>query len=257
MSRYFFDNRHFQRWLFLLGGIAFILALLKNVFLQQHPGIAYYMVEVLAFIFFLTAFYISDRNNQGLRSEIKRLGEELKDTRSIHEQKIVELESVIAGYEAKQNEETRFASYQDKVIQRLVNDPVAKTDKHHLLYLFSELFHAMAVVWYEKDKPSGRFNVQATFGLPEDFELSPFEEGEGLHGQAAADGEATKIEDIPEEYLPVSTALGKSKQYFLYLLPVVKGQKCTGLIELMTFRESDVERLWPGVMTKLVDKNII
>ena len=257
MSRHFFDNRNFQRWLFLLGGVAFALALFKNVFLQQHPGIAYYMVEVLAFIFFLAAFYISDKNNQRLRSEIKRIGEELKDTRLIQEQKIKELESVVAGYEAKQNEETRFASYQDKVIQRLVNDPVAKTDKHHLLYLFSELFHAMAVVLYEKDKPSGRFNVQATFGLPEDFELSSFEEGEGLHGQAAADGEATKIEDLPEEYLPVNTALGQSKQYFLYLLPVVKSKKCTGLIELMTFRESDVERIWPGVMKKLVEKNII
>lgn len=257
MNKGKFSNYNFQKWLFLLGISGFVLALLKNFFLDQHPGAGYYVVELLAFLFFLTAIFISDKNNQMLRKNLEiseKINHELKQNNI---KKVDELQSIIAGYEAKQNEATRFASYQDQVIKKLTSDRKVYEDKYHFLHLISELFHAMAIVLFKKDEPSGLFVVEETYGLPEDFESPSFEKGEGIHGQAVVGEKPTLIDEVPEEYVPVSTGLGSTRQYFIYMLPVIKEDGCTGLVELMTFKETDVQRLWPGVMEKLVAHGVL
>jgi hypothetical protein len=257
MNNRFYSNDFFQKWLFLFGGVAFVLSLLKNIFLEEHPGIFFYMLEFLAFLFFLSAFYLSDKNNQQLRTRINDTELSFGEEKSKLNNKIKELEDVISGYELRRNEATRFASYQDQVIEKLVRDKKVYKDKHYLLHLLSELFHGMAVIFYKKDEPSGMFIVESTYGLPDDFNPQSFEEGEGLHGQAILNGEASLIEDIPEDYVEVNTGLGNSHGYFLYLLPVIKNNDCVGLVELMTFRETDVRKLWTVVMEKLVASNIL
>ncbi|MFO8001114.1 MAG: GAF domain-containing protein [Marinilabilia sp.] len=257
MSKMNFVDRNFQKWLLLIGGTAFVLSLLKNIFLGQHPGAIYYVVEFLAFLFFLTAFFICDKNHERAQKQILELQHSMEKEKSRHNARENELQEIIKGYEEKQNEATRFASYQDKVIGKLLSDEAVYHDRHHLLYLLSELFHGMAVILFKKDEPSGRFVVETTYGLPDDFEPQSFEAGEGIHGQVVNDGKPELIEDIPEEYFSVNTALGESRNYYLYMLPVIKDNVCTGLIELLTFRESDVERIWPGIMNKLVEKDIL
>ena len=257
MSRFRLNNNAFQKYLFLLGGIAFGLSLLKNIFLEQHPGTLFYMMEFLSFMFFLAAIFVSDRNNQKLRERINQLEQTTGEERRQFQHKIDGQNEIIAAYEAKENEQTRFASYQEKVLKKLINSNAAGKDKHQFLYSIGELFHAMAVVLYKKEEQDGHFVVEATFGIPDDAEVSGFEEGEGLHGQAASDGKPLLVEPVPEDYIEVETALGKSDEYYLYLLPIVKENVCTGMIELLTFKRSQVSDLWPSVMEQLVKKEII
>ncbi|SFE29138.1 GAF domain-containing protein [Thermophagus xiamenensis] len=257
MIRHFFNNHNFQKWLFLFGGIAFTLSLFKNVFLSHYPGTSYYLVETLAFLFFLAAFYISDKNNQFVHLQLKKYKNKLEDERIKSEQKIRELENLIAEYARKDDEEKRFVSYQDKIIQKLVTDSRVQSDKHHFLFLLIEFFQGMAAIWYKKEEPDNQFNVEASFGLPEDFEPKPFVEGDGLNGQAVTDKKPLMVKDVPADYVSVETALGKSKNYFLYLLPILKEGECVGLIEIMTFKDCDAERHWPAIMEQLIKKNIL
>jgi hypothetical protein len=257
MFKRIFEAYNFQTWLFLLAGIGFVLSLLKNLFLTQHPGAGYYVIEILAFMFFLTAFFVCDKNNYILSKRIREIEQENNERLEKDESKIRELKEIINRYELEKNESTHLATYQDKIIGRIVSDKIVYHDKHHLLYLISELFHGMAAIMYKKDKPSGKFNVETIYGMPEDFEAEAFDEGEGIHGQAVKDKKAGLIEDVPPDYISVSSALGQSNSYFLYMLPVVNNDECTRLIELMTFRETEVERLWPGVMVKLVEKEVV
>jgi len=252
-----FSENNFQKWLFLLGGLAFVLSLLKNAFLGQHPGAVYYMVEFLAFLFFLSAIFFSDKTHSFLRKRLNEMQQHLDEEKADHEKQMKELQETIARYEEKENEAARIASYQDKVIGKLTSDEKGYSDKHHLLYLLSEVFHGMAVILYKKDEPSNQFVVQATYGLTDDFEPRPFRPGEGVHGQVVNDRKPELIEDVPEEYVEVGTTLGSSRNYYLYMLPVIQNNVCTGMIELLTFRESDVERIWPEVMNKLVEKEIL
>jgi hypothetical protein len=257
MGRFYFSHNAFQRYLFLLGGIAFVLSLLKNVFLEKHPGTLFYMLEFLSFIFFLAVFFVSDRNNQQLRAAMKSLSKDKEEEVDRCRQRIDALNEVIAGYEEKENEATRFASYQEKVLQQLIKSGKAGKGKHKLLYSLGELFHGMAVVLYKKEEPDGQFSVEVTYGLSEEVEIPGFYPGEGLHGEAVAGGIPVLVEPVPEDYLEVETGLGKSSNYYLYLLPVIKNEECTGLLELLTFKKSRVEDLLPSVMEQLVEKEIL
>ncbi|MFW6351198.1 MAG: GAF domain-containing protein [Bacteroidota bacterium] len=257
MSRFNFSNHAFQKYLFLLGGIAFVLSLLKNVFLEKHPGTFFYMLEFLSFIFFLAVFYVSDRNNQHLRFLLQSQKIEKDKEIQGYRNRIESLNDIIAAYEEKENEATRFASYQEKVMKQLIKSGNAGKDKHKLLYSLGELFHGMAVVLYKKDEPDGLFSVETTYGVSEDFEIPGFYSGEGLHGEAVLQRMPVLVEPVPENYIEVETALGKSRSYYLYLLPVIKNEECTGLLELLTFKKSRVEDLWPSVMDQLVDKEIL
>lgn len=257
MSRFNFSHNAFQRYLFLLGGIAFVLSLLKNVFLDKHPGTLFYMLEFLSFIFFLAVFFVSDRNNQQLRAALNSLREDKNEEINRCHQKIEALNEAIAGYEEKEHEATRFASYQEKVLKQLIKSGDTGKGKHKLLYSLGELFHGMAMILYKKEEPDGQFIVETTYGLSDEIEIPGFYSGEGLHGEAAAQGVPTLVESVPEDYLTVETALGKSSNYYLYLLPVIKNDECTGFLELLTFKKSRVEDLWPSVMAELVEKGIL
>jgi hypothetical protein len=257
MSRFHFSHNAFQRYLFLLGGMAFVLSLLKNVFLEKHPGTLFYMMEFLSFIFFLAVFFVSDRNNQQLRALVDTLRKEKEHEIDRCNQKLDALNEVIAGYEEKENEATRFASYQEKVLQQLIKSGKAGKGKHKLLFSLGELFHGMAVVLYKKEEPEGQFSVEASYGMSEEMEIPGFYSGDGLHGEAVAQGIPVLVEPVPEDYIEVETALGKSNKYFLYLLPVIKNEECTGLFELLTFKKSRVEDLWPSVMGQLVEKGML
>lgn len=255
MSRIKFSHHAFQKYLFLLGGIAFGLSLLKNIFLEQNPGTTFYLVEFLSFIFFLGAFYVSDKNNQQLRALNEIQKDEFEEDRKRMSRKIDNLEETVSAFEEKENEAARFATYQEKIFQELSR--VGGNDKHRLLYTLGELFHGMAVILYKKGEPKGIFNVEATYGLAEDASVEGFAAGDGVHGQTVTDGKATLVEEIPENYFEVETGLGKSEKYFLYLLPVMQDDECIGLVELLTFRKSEIKELWPKVMKKLVEQEIL
>jgi len=115
----------------------------------------------------------------------------------------------------------------------------------------------MAMILYKKEETEGKFIVETTYGLSEEVEIPGFYSGEGLHGEAAAHAVPTLVEPVPDDYLVVETALGKSSNYYLYLLPVIKNDECTGFLELLTFKKSPVEDLWPSVMSELVEKGIL
>lgn len=254
MSRLIFNNNTFQKYLFLLGGIAFGLSLLKNIFLEQNPGTIFYLMEFLSFIFFLGAFFVSDKNNQQLRSVNDVQKSNYEEDLKMLNQKINKLQEIVAACEKKENEATRLASYQEKVLQQLTSIGDSGKDKHKLLYTLGELFHGMALILYKKEEPEGRFNVEATYGLGEDTPVSGFISGEGLHGQAVVDGQPVVVDEIPESYIEVETALGHSDKYYLYLLPVVKENECAGLVEILTFKESRIKEMWPGIMGNLVER---
>jgi hypothetical protein len=45
--------------------------------------------------------------------------------------------------------------------------------------------------------------------------------------------------DVPEQYFPVSSALGSARPRFLVFIPVVTDGSCTAVIELAAFKRPD------------------
>ncbi|NJM25387.1 MAG: GAF domain-containing protein [Bacteroidia bacterium] len=62
-----------------------------------------------------------------------------------------------------------------------------------------------------------------------------YEYGEGLVGQAASEGKALYIDDVPEGYIKIISGLGTASPRYLLIAPMLRGKEVAGVIELATF----------------------
>jgi signal transduction histidine kinase/DNA-binding response OmpR family regulator len=95
------------------------------------------------------------------------------------------------------------------------------------------------------DAQAGALFVQASraferigvYGLAQGEELvQRFQPPEGLLGQAAAEGRPLVINDVPDGYLAVGSALGKEKPRHLLIVPSLVDGGVNGVVELGFFR---------------------
>jgi hypothetical protein len=163
----------------------------------------------------------------------------------------------LEDYEQKENEDKHLASYQEKMMKKLFSHPKSAKDRHHFLHLLAETFRAGAAILYKETEPLGQFVVEQSYALPEDYYPKAFAAGEGLNGQAVLNQTPIVIRDLDEGMLPITSGLGQSESVCLYLLPVIIDDRCKYLIEMVTFHEADIDKMWNEIATQLVDKNIL
>lgn len=83
----------------------------------------------------------------------------------------------------------------------------------------------------------GRFQRTALLGVPSDAQVpASFALREGLLGQAAADGRAMVLADVPAGYLTIGSALGRETPRHLVIVPVKADDVVNAVIELGSFR---------------------
>ena len=59
--------------------------------------------------------------------------------------------------------------------------------------------------------------------------------GEGLVGQAAANGQLLYLDEIPEGYIKIISGLGSASPRYLIIVPVKKESQTTGILEIASF----------------------
>jgi signal transduction histidine kinase len=83
---------------------------------------------------------------------------------------------------------------------------------------------------------SDRFRRFAGYALAPDARADVLQSGEGLVGQAAKEKRSLKVVDVPEGYLPVSSAVGRSAPRQILVMPAVTDGIVHAVIELGFFR---------------------
>jgi hypothetical protein len=63
-----------------------------------------------------------------------------------------------------------------------------------------------------------------------------FDMGEGLIGQAAAEGRSLYIDEVPEGYMKIASGLGMASPRYLFIVPVKKEEAIIGVLEISTFK---------------------
>jgi CheY-like chemotaxis protein/signal transduction histidine kinase len=86
--------------------------------------------------------------------------------------------------------------------------------------------------------PSGSYSRVVAIGLeaPQADEAS-FAPGEGLIGRAVGEKRTLRIDDLPKDYLHISSALGKRRPHALLISPLKIDDEVQGVIELGFLRE--------------------
>ena len=79
--------------------------------------------------------------------------------------------------------------------------------------------------------------TSATFAVEIDAETKPLVLGEGLAGQAAVDGQAIFVEEIPEGYAEITSGLGKVAPRALFIGACKNDNKNLGVLELAFIKD--------------------
>ena len=87
----------------------------------------------------------------------------------------------------------------------------------------------------------------------EDDEPIKFQMGEGLVGQVAQDKKTLNLKDIPEDYVEITSGLGKAKPKNIFIQPIVYDNVTLGVYELATFKKLSDEEL---LLLNLVSNNV-
>lgn len=100
-----------------------------------------------------------------------------------------------------------------------------------VLKYLAEYLGAQAGAIYAKD--SGSFRRTATYGVPAGSTIPDgFKAGDGLLGQAAKDSRTFIVDEVPEGYLTIGSALGRSKPRHLLVAPISADGDVNGVLEL-------------------------
>jgi CheY-like chemotaxis protein/CHASE3 domain sensor protein len=98
------------------------------------------------------------------------------------------------------------------------------------LKFLAEYLNAQAGAFFAKD--GGQFRRVACYAVPEGGVPAGFAPGEGLLGQAAQDNCSFVLHEVPEGYLTIGSALGRSKPRHLAVVPAAGEEGVNAVLEL-------------------------
>src|SRR4051812_35380727 len=107
----------------------------------------------------------------------------------------------------------------------------------------------------EGDEHEQDLRLVASYGfLPEGPTAADrFALGQGLIGQAAVEAKPIIVEDVPEDYIKVSSGLGEAKPRNIIVLPVVFEEQVLGVIELASLQKvSEINRAFLEQITETI-----
>ena len=117
----------------------------------------------------------------------------------------------------------------------------------NILQFFAQYMGVVVCALYAREE-NGTLKRVATYGMSgEDAEQNQvFGDGEGIVGQTAQQGRLIRLDNVPEDYLKVSSGLGQGLPNSVLVVPTSDDKRVNGVIELGFLRpltERDVELL--------------
>jgi HAMP domain-containing protein/signal transduction histidine kinase/CheY-like chemotaxis protein len=106
----------------------------------------------------------------------------------------------------------------------------------------------------EGDDERSEMRLVAAYGYtPDAAAPERFSLGQGLVGQAAVEGKPIIIEDVPEDYIKVSSGLGEAPPRNIIVLPVIFEDQVLGVIELASLQQiSEINRAFLEQITETI-----
>ena len=111
---------------------------------------------------------------------------------------------------------------------------------HNVLRFLAQALDAQVGAVFIAD--SGRFRRVARYALPEGADVEFIRPGDGLAGQAAKDNRVLRIRDVPADYLPIGSGIGRSAPAELLIAPASVDGTVYAIVELGFFGKVDAAK---------------
>ncbi|WP_260955765.1 response regulator [Pseudomonas citri] len=117
----------------------------------------------------------------------------------------------------------------------------------NILQFCAQYLDVVVAAIYVREE-NGALKRVATYGLSreDDEQQQVIVDGEGIAGQAAQQGRLIRLDDVPDDYLKVSSGLGQGLPNSVVVVPIRDDDRVNGVIELGFLRpltERDIELL--------------
>ncbi len=206
------------------------------------------LILIISVLKFNISYKLSDKNK--LDRQIKTIVEKEKT-------------KIIAEYDKKEGHEEKKSESEvnvDKIVKKIIPDiQNLKTLKAYSEKVMSNISKEIEIVqglFYAKAKKSNLFKLAGEYAFTGDEKPKDFKLGVTLPGQAAKDKDLLIINEIPDEYYPTESGLGKSIPKHLIMVPVVNKNISIAVMELGTFKEINTteQKVLKDLSLKLGDK---
>ncbi|MBF0447095.1 MAG: response regulator [Magnetococcales bacterium] len=92
-------------------------------------------------------------------------------------------------------------------------------------------------VVYLLDEQSGRYELQASYGYEHRKNLrTSFAPGEGLIGQCVREKRPIRLNNVPDDYVLISSGLGEGKPLSIYAFPILSHEQVLCVMEIAAFQ---------------------
>ncbi|HEY0009342.1 MAG TPA: response regulator [Tepidisphaeraceae bacterium] len=114
---------------------------------------------------------------------------------------------------------------------KMIGEPSLQQLGSTVLRYLAEFLDAQAGAFYAEE--SGSFRRHATYAVANEADVPErFALGQGLLGQAAQDGRTFAVSEVPEGYITVGSALGRSLPQHLIVSPIAADGRVNAVLEL-------------------------
>ena len=147
------------------------------------------------------------------------------------------------GYEFIRNKlavrrEEWLETGQAKLADAMAGNPDLSLLGEKVLAFLCDYVGAAAGALFFED--AGAFRRTATYGVPADADIpQQFRRGDGLLGQVLVNRRMHRVQEIPDGYLTVGSALGRGKPSHLLIAPLQTDEAVTAVLEMGLFRPAD------------------
>lgn len=123
----------------------------------------------------------------------------------------------------------------DKILR--LDRELEQTASLALAYM-AEFVGARVGIIYQYDEKDHMLRTLSTYAISKSQRLdNGFRLGEGLVGQVALERKKICINELPEGYLPITSALGNAEPLNVAVLPIIHNHILAGVVELGSFRQ--------------------
>ncbi|MBI9061139.1 MAG: hypothetical protein JEZ14_04085 [Marinilabiliaceae bacterium] len=244
-----------MRYIYLIGSFIFLWALLKYLFIDVQLPIGFISFELLSFLFILGMVYFSSLNCRKSKEFQKKLEDRLWSKEAELQEEISDLKKELHVYKNQELNQRDFQSNKEVLMEKIFHlvtaRDTASTISEELIRLLKQYFEVGAAIGYVFNSKTHLFDVHCRFGIEDDSVIKPIKIGEGIHGQSLADNQPVLVKNIPEEYIDIQSAIGKSKPRFLYLLPLLLDDERRIILEVATFKNEGIELIWNEIVVQM------
>ncbi|MBN2166571.1 MAG: GAF domain-containing protein [Marinilabiliaceae bacterium] len=243
--------------LITVGTIVSVLTFVKFVRFHSVFHADIYILDFLVLIVLLGVTYYFDVNIAYKNKKLAELNEELERVKYEYGKRESDLLMKIMRIEQREREELHFTVNKEKTIAKLFKN-IDNNDSNNAIAIsfltaLGKQFEIVIGIFYLYNKNDNNYVPIAKYAIDDLVEVPAFVINEGFCGQAVADKKILSINEMPEDYFIAYSGLGEQLPKNLYFLPIIHNDTVYGLIEIGSFKQLELTRIWSDINNKLID----